>query len=115
VVFLFVVMLLNLGRDDARADLRAPGVRAGAVVVGVLLAAELFVASRTVPEPTAPPPTAPSVAEGTNVVAPAARVLFTEHLVAFEVTSVLLLAAIVGAVALARRESTPAAVEGPRA
>lgn len=105
VVFLFVVMLLNLGRDDAKVDLRGPGVRGGAVLVGILLAAELFVASRTTPEPTAPPP----VAEGTNVVAPAARVLFTEHLVAFEVTSVLLLAAIVGAVALARREATPAA------
>lgn len=105
VVFLFVVMLLNLGRDDARLDLRAPGVRAGATLVGVVLAIELFLASRT-----PAPATVPAVAagDGGNVVAPAARALFTEHLVAFEVTSVLLLAAIVGAVTLARREGGPA-------
>lgn len=104
VVFLFVVMLLNLGRDDAKVDLRSPGVRAGAVVVGVLFAAELFIASRTPADATAALP----AAEGTNVVAPTARALFTEHLVAFEVTSVLLLAAIVGSVALARREGPSA-------
>lgn len=115
VVFLFVVMLLNLGRDDARLDLREPGVRGAALLVGLLLAVELVVASRTPAEATAPLP----AAEGTNVVAPVARALFTEHLVAFEVTSVLLLAAIVGAVALARRESPasrgPAVPEGPAA
>ncbi|MFN9351673.1 MAG: NADH-quinone oxidoreductase subunit J [Gemmatimonadota bacterium] len=115
VVFLFVVMLLNLGRDDARLDLREPGVRGAALLVGLLLAVELVVASRTPAEATAPLP----AAEGTNVVAPVARALFTEHLVAVEVTSVLLLAAIVGAVALARRESPasrgPAVPEGPTA
>jgi NADH-quinone oxidoreductase subunit J len=39
-----------------------------------------------------------------NVVLPVADAIFRGHLVAFEVTSVLLLAAVIGAVALARRE-----------
>jgi len=34
------------------------------------------------------------------------RVLFTEHAFAFEVTSVLILVALVGAVVIARREET---------
>jgi NADH-quinone oxidoreductase subunit J len=38
-----------------------------------------------------------------QVIAPLAGVLFTDQLIAFEVTSVLLLVAIVGAVVLARR------------
>jgi NADH-quinone oxidoreductase subunit J len=40
-------------------------------------------------------------------VASLARALFTDYLVAFEVTSVLLLAAIVGAISLARRVAQP--------
>jgi NADH-quinone oxidoreductase subunit J len=102
VVFLFVVMLLNLGRDDTATDLRSAGVRAGAVLVAVMLAAEVYVAARTPGAATAPAPTAD--ASG-NVVVPVAQALFREHLVAFEMTSVLLLASIVGAVLLARRET----------
>jgi NADH-quinone oxidoreductase subunit J len=43
-----------------------------------------------------------AVAAASGAVVPVARPLFTEHLLAFEVTSVLLLAAIVGAVLLGR-------------
>jgi NADH-quinone oxidoreductase subunit J len=46
---------------------------------------------------------APSDVPQTNVVAPVAQLLFTEHLLAFEITSVLLLVAVVGAVVLAKR------------
>jgi NADH-quinone oxidoreductase subunit J len=42
-----------------------------------------------------------------NVVAPVAAVLFREQLLAFEITSVLLLAAVVGAVVLAKRRTAP--------
>jgi NADH:ubiquinone oxidoreductase subunit 6 (subunit J) len=45
-----------------------------------------------------------SAAGGTDVAA-AARLLFSEHLLSFEALSVLLLAALVGAFALARRET----------
>ncbi|HEX3157097.1 MAG TPA: NADH-quinone oxidoreductase subunit J [Gemmatimonadaceae bacterium] len=103
VVFLFVVMLLNLGHPDEIGDLRDHRWRLGAGAVALLLAAELLVVLRDpLPEPTvattslAAPPTA-------NAVTPIAEVFFREYLVAFEFASVLLLAAIVAAVALAKR------------
>lgn len=103
VVFLFVVMLLNLGHPDEIGDLRDHRWRLGAGAVGLLLAAELLVVLRDpLPEPTvaasslAAPPTA-------DAVTPIAEVFFREYLVAFEFASVLLLAAIVAAVALAKR------------
>jgi NADH-quinone oxidoreductase subunit J len=99
VLFLFVIWLLNL-----QAELRsAPGYLALKAVAGLLsaaLVAELFVVLWHAPS-----------AGGAQAVAPAdygsiaslATTLFSDYLVAFEVTSVLLLAAIVGATALARR------------
>ena len=103
VVFLFVVMLLNLGHGEEIGEIRGKWGRLAAAGFGVALAAQLLVLTR---------PRLPEVvaeAEPTrNVVTPVAQVLFTEHLLAFEVTSVLLLAAIVGAVVLARREAVGA-------
>ena len=97
VVFLFVVMLLNLGTGDL-PDFRSNRVRLGAGVVAVAMLAELLVLSRG----SLPRIEANTVAE-TNVIAPVAELLFTEHLLAFEITSVLLLVAVVGAVVLAKR------------
>ena len=51
------------------------------------------------------PEVAPESVATNQVIAPLAQVLFTDQLVAFEVTSVLLLVAIVGAVVIARRTS----------
>jgi NADH-quinone oxidoreductase subunit J len=98
VVFLFVVMLLNLGQTDV-PDFRSNKIRLGAAVVAVLMLAELLVLSRAGRLPEVPP----SDVAQTNVVAPVAELLFTEHLLAFEITSVLLLVAVVGAVVLAKR------------
>jgi len=95
VLFLFVIMLLNL-----QVETRA---MAGALLVGsaaaggVALAALIFAAlGRTV----APAATVPA---GFGETAALARQLFTVYLLPFELTSVLLLVAIVGAVALARK------------
>jgi NADH-quinone oxidoreductase subunit J len=98
VVFVFVVMLLNLGRGEV-GDLRALVPRLGAGLVGLALLANLLVAQRTRWPRLAPANT------GDNAVAPVAGSLFTEHLVAFELTSVLLLVAVVGAVLLAKRRA----------
>ena len=100
VVFLFVVMLLNLGTGDL-PDFRSNRVRLGAGVVAVVMLAELLVLSRG-----SLPVIAPNGVAATNVVAPVAELLFTEHLLAFEVTSILLLIAVVGAVVLAKRGRT---------
>ena len=100
VVFLFVVMLLNLGHPSEVADIRGRGTRLAAGAVGLVLLAELWVLSRQELPRAAPPPVSAEGAVGV-IAAP----LFREFLLAFEVTSVLLLAAIVGAVVLAKRRA----------
>jgi NADH-quinone oxidoreductase subunit J len=64
-----------------------------------LLAQLLVVGRQTLPS------VLPELPAGTNIVTAVADPLFRDYLLAFEVTSVLLLAAIVGAVVLARRRS----------
>ena len=105
VVFLFVIMLLNLGQVAELADARGIWGKLLAGLVGLALLAQLSaIAATHVPDDflvaVEERPAAIAAAEGAIV--PVARPLFTEYLLAFEVTSVLLLAAIVGAVMLGR-------------
>lgn len=98
VVFLFVVMLLNLGYVPGSGDIKRLWPRLLAGAAGVLLLAELSVLGRQqLPRELIEPAVHP------NVIAPVAGPLFNQYLLAFEVTSVLLLAAIIGAVVLAKR------------
>ncbi|HEV3485623.1 MAG TPA: NADH-quinone oxidoreductase subunit J [Vicinamibacterales bacterium] len=102
VVFLFVIMLLNLGRPEELADVRGLGWRLAAGAVGLAIVAQLLALTRpTIAERFAIPEgyAAQQVARR-GAIAPVAEPLFTEYLLAFEVTSVLLLVAIVGAVVL---------------
>jgi NADH-quinone oxidoreductase subunit J len=105
VVFLFVIMLLNLGHVSDIADARGMGWKLAAGLVGLALLAQVFALTRVrVPEALALP--AGTVAEqvaSQGAIAPIAGPLFNEYLLAFEVTSVLLLAAVVGAVVLGKR------------
>ena len=107
VVFLFVIMLLNLGHPSEVADQRGLGWKVTAGLVGLALLAEIFALTRArVSDKLAIP--ANFIAEDvrrTGAIAPIARPLFTEYLLAFELTSILLLTAIVGAVVLARRNT----------
>jgi NADH-quinone oxidoreductase subunit J len=107
VLFLFVVMLLNVPREDAAEwDLKHPLYRPWPMRIGALLAV-LMVAQlgwalwRT-----------PGIREGIGAQSTGAsdvgtlgRVLFTDYMFAFEVTSILILASMIGAVILARRHS----------
>ena len=105
VLFLFVVMLLNVPREDAaewdrsHPLYRPMAVRVGAVLA-VLLALQLgWALSRT-------SGLAGIVGEDTVAVSSVAelgRVLFTDYMFAFEVTSILIIASMVGAVVLARK------------
>ncbi len=101
VTFVFVVMLLNLGRSEI-TDLRSLSTRLGGGLVGLALLANLVVAVRqnwVVPE---------LVSQSTdNVVEPLAMSLFTEHLVAFELVSLVLLVAVIGSVVLAKKRVSP--------
>ena len=105
VVFLFVIMLLNLGHPSELADARGLGWRLAGGLVGLALLAEVFALTRTrLPERLVL--NAGTVADQVareGAIAPIARPLFTNYLLAFELTSILLLAAVVGAVVLGRR------------
>ena len=98
VVFLFVVMLLNLGHPAEIADLRGRGTRITAAFVGIAMLAEVLVLMRV-----RFPQLLPAAAPDLNITTTIAEPLFRAYLLPFELTSVLLLAAIVGAVILAKR------------
>lgn len=107
VLFLFVVMLLNVPREDAAEwDRTHPlyrpwPVRIGASLALLLVAQLVWALLRT-----------PGIRDGVGLqsagisdVGELGRVLFTDYMFAFEVTSILILASMVGAVILARRQS----------
>ena len=99
VLFLFVIMLLNLGRAGP-TDLKGPlGLGVGVFLAGLLLM-QLLVLRQAGLAPGGP--VHPSAGQG--MIPSVARPLFTVYLVPFEITSILLLAAIVGAVVLAKRK-----------
>ena len=102
VVFLFVVMLLNLGHASDVTDVVSGKTRLAAGIVGLLLLAEVFVLWKD----DTPPPAAPAEQMEKGVIGVVAAPLFREYLLAFELTSVLLLCAIAGAVVLAKRRAT---------
>jgi NADH-quinone oxidoreductase subunit J len=109
VLFLFVVMLLNVPREEplpsAVAGVLGPSGMRIAAVLSVLLGIELLWAlSRVRLVGSLQPEFDPQHAESVSSVANIGRLLFTQHAFAFEVTSVLILVAMVGAVVLARKE-----------
>jgi NADH-quinone oxidoreductase subunit J len=107
VVFLFVVMLLNLGHPSDLNDIRGKGGRIAAGLLGLALVAELLALGRSGIKAELSLPAAPAtpVAVPGGVIAPVAAPLFKEYLLAFELTSIVLLVAIIGAVVLAKKRS----------
>jgi NADH-quinone oxidoreductase subunit J len=101
VLFLFVIMLLGVDRQEVLRE-RVRGQRPLALFLGLLLAGGIVLAVRLgvglVNGPVPPTP------EGPNVRA-VARVLFTDYLFPFEVTSVLLIVAAIAAMVMARRKA----------
>jgi NADH-quinone oxidoreductase subunit J len=110
VLFLFVVMLLNAHREDdvpgATRGLTHGPLRLGAAIAVVLVAELGWALSRAArgggswlaSGPGADPAALQSVRSLGNV-------LFTDYSLAFEVTSILIIVAMIGAVVLARREA----------
>jgi len=119
VLFLFVIMLLNLAHDAG--DLRRWPAWLLALAVAAALAGPLLALGRYTPQrlaadaaaaapwadPAASLPAGQAAVQATaerGVVGAIAVPLFREYLVPFEITSVLLLTAAVGAVVLAKRK-----------
>ncbi len=105
VLFLFVIMLLNLGRPGP-SDLKGPLGLGVAVVLGAALLFLLQPLTKTtLPSTiTLPPGSVQALQQQQGIVGSVANPLFNTYLVPFEIASVLLLAAIVGAVVLAKRK-----------
>lgn len=119
VLFLFVVMLLNL--DKEASDMRGPAGVATALAIAGLLLVELiavwrYTPRRIVEEIAQAPQRAADLAAAFpggqdamrasaehGIVGAVAEPMFRLYLIPFEITSVLLLAALVGAVVLAKR------------
>jgi len=104
VLFLFVIMLLNLGRSSG--DLKGLVASAVGTILGVLLLFYVSPIARTsIPDAIVLPAGAlDSTLVHQGVVGSVAGPLFDTYLVPFEITSLLLTAAIVGAVVLAKRK-----------
>ena len=101
VIFLFVVMLLNLGHADSVDDIRERKWQLGAGALALLVLAPLLALGRSASRRSSPVGEIPD-----NVVEPVAALFFRDHLLAFEFSSIVLLVAIVGAVVLAKRSPT---------
>jgi NADH-quinone oxidoreductase subunit J len=104
VLFLFVITLLNLQEDPSeslRGFATALGVGSGlAIAVALGVAIYSSDAAHAVGD---------SLPEGFGTTQVLARTMFSDHIVAFELTSILLLVAVVGAVVLAKRDPPPQA------
>jgi NADH-quinone oxidoreductase subunit J len=108
VLFLFVVMLLNAPQEDGAEwdrlhPLRRPGMVRFGALLALLLIAQLGWALASMRSLDAPVGSRTG-AETVSSVRELGRVLFTDHMFAFEATSILILVAMVGAAVLARRE-----------
>ena len=101
VLFLFVIMLLGVDRSENLESESLTGQRPAAILAGLVIGGGLVAVLVTSTITGLPSSGAAPDAESQNV-ADLGRLLFTEHLFAFEVTSVLLVIAVVGAVMLAK-------------
>ncbi len=104
VLFLFVIMLLNLGAPAARTS-EGSGQRTAAVALGAVLLLVLFVSGMFFEVPGRAVSAASAQAQGT--VKAVGLTLYNPHLpwlFPFEATSLLLLVAVVGAIVMTRRQ-----------
>ena len=112
VLFLFVVMLLNAPHEDTDEDLArreqtgvpsTSGLRVFGGTLALVLGIELVWALVEMAQASASTAARPAAVSSVTEIG---VLLFTEYSFAFEVTSVLILVAMIGAVILARREES---------
>jgi NADH-quinone oxidoreductase subunit J len=96
VLFLFVVMLLNL-RSEEFPPGRQRVMKIAAVLFGIFILAELLRAFGGLPEPPPPP-------EGFGGYRQVGMALYTDYVLLVEMASLMLTAAMVGALILAKRK-----------
>jgi len=104
VLFLFVIMLLNLEKEQKRRMTRHLWQKVLGIFLGAVLLAQMGVIFQSFllrgRKGMLPPEKVAAVGNTETV----ARLLFTDYLLPFEITSVLLLVAIIGAIVLAKKQ-----------
>ena len=99
VLILFIIMMLNVPQDPVQREGSKPAwIAAGVVGLLVVLRLTGLITGEQ-------PPSLPALAEGFGTIQAVGMHLFGPYLLPFEVTSVLLLIAIIGAVILAKRRT----------
>ena len=99
ILFIFVIMLLNLKEEELKErQMQFSGFLGGAITLYLIILFGLGVLKNGKGVATAILP------EGFGYVSPVGRLLFTKYLIPFELTSVLLLVAIVGSVVMGKRK-----------
>lgn len=101
VLFTFVIMLLNLSKKELGQETRTPAKAIGVLAVGAIAVKTVIVVETQAG--LIAPPSAQHLPAGFGTVAAMGDTLFHNYLVPFELTGVLLLVAVVGAVILAKR------------
>jgi len=114
VLFLFVIMLLGVDHEENLSVEPLRAQRPLAFLLGAIALGEIFLLGQGNHWATGATQVAGQAGGPGSNVEKLARVLFTRYLLAFEVTSVLLVIAVVGAVVLARWSETTA-TEAPAA
>jgi len=104
VLFLFVVMLLNLQKNQF-SSIRRPTLRSFGILFGGALIIEISLIIRAF-APRAAHAGTPIVGDDFGSVGQIGRLLFDKYLLPFELTSILLLIAVAGALVLASRRRT---------
>jgi len=97
VLFLFVIMLLDL-KEEQRRRVRKFGCIAGGIAVAAITA--VFVRTLL----SSPLPVAARASAAPGATRPLGELLFTHYLLPFEVVSVLLLVAMIGAILLSKKD-----------
>jgi NADH-quinone oxidoreductase subunit J len=115
VLFLFVIMLLGVDRQESLRAEKLPGQRPLALLLGLAALGELLALTRLTHWATGAQSTGGVASGGGANTSALARSIFTTYLLPFELTSLLLIIAVIAAVVLARRPGRiqPAAILEP--
>jgi NADH-quinone oxidoreductase subunit J len=108
ILFLFVIMLLGVDRKEPRTQEKLKGLTPVAILVGVVALAELLVLVRVHYWATGTKAGAGALNGPGENVQKLGQIIFTAYLLPFEMTSALLVIAVVAAVVLVRRAAPPA-------
>jgi NADH-quinone oxidoreductase subunit J len=113
VLFLFVIMYLNLGHDIESGVTILLRRGLGWLLAAVLVAeGVLLVSGRLAPGPVTPPALTAGLAAGAGNTQQVGVLLYSRYLFPFEITSIILLVAMIGVVVIARgrRDAPPPAL-----